>query len=88
MQKVNSENSGCLEDGIGNEYINSSIHEQFTDLVKSSTNLLKKKKSPKKMIPVVSPDKHRNNQSTLTKNKSKRQKINEKRERRKSFEMP
>jgi len=91
LQKVNSDNSGCLEDDIGNEYINSSIHEQINDMVESSASLLKKKKSPKKnMIPVVSPSKQRNyNVSAMAKNnttKSKRQKINEKRERRKSFD--
>ena len=88
---MNSDNSGCLEDDIGNEYINSSIHEQINDMVESSASLLKKKKSPKKnMIPVVSPSKQRNyNISTMAKNnttKSKRQKINEKREPRKSFD--
>jgi 3-deoxy-D-manno-octulosonic-acid transferase len=84
-----SEDSGCLEDGIGNEYINSSIHEQFNEIIESSTNLLKKKRSPKKMITVVrSPEKLRNmNQSVLTKtSKLKRQKINEKRAHRKSFD--
>jgi hypothetical protein len=50
-----SDNSGCLEDGIGNEFVNTSIIEQYNEIIESSTNLLKKKKSPKKVV--ISPKK-------------------------------
>jgi hypothetical protein len=53
-----SDNSGCLDETTGNEY--KSMHQQYDEMMQSSTNILRKKKSPKKKIPMVSPVKRTN----------------------------